>query len=158
MFALNVFLALAWAALSEDVTPGTLAAGFVMGFVTLWALRPLFGVPRTYFLRTFFVLRLLVMFLWELLVSSLQVAWDVITPGQGSRPALLEVPLAVQGELGILLLTNLISMTPGTLSVDVSDDRQTLLVHAMFAENPDAIRRQIKTGMERWVMEALGQA
>jgi multicomponent Na+:H+ antiporter subunit E len=56
--------------------------------------------------------------------------------------------------MDILLVTNLISLTPGTLSLDVTDDRSTLYIHAMFADDPDEIRRQIKDGMERWVIEA----
>jgi multicomponent Na+:H+ antiporter subunit E len=57
--------------------------------------------------------------------------------------------------MGILLVTNLISLTPGTLSLDVTDDRKTLFIHAMFADDPDAIRAQLKGGMERWVKEAM---
>ncbi|WP_439139616.1 Na+/H+ antiporter subunit E [Roseicyclus sp.] len=45
-------------------------------------------------------------------------------------------------------------MTPGTLSLDVTEDRETLYIHAMFADDPDGIRQQIKDGMERWVIEA----
>ncbi len=157
LFAANLLLALTWAALMGEATLSALTSGFGLGFLALWLLQPVVGGDRRYFLRVVYSLRLVLMFLWELLVSSLHVAWDVLTPEHRARPALVEVPLDVRGELGVLLLTNLISLTPGTLSVDVSGDRRRLLVHAMFAEDPDRLRQEIKGGMERWVREALGQ-
>lgn len=85
-------------------------------------------------------------------------AIDVLTPRHRSRPAIIEVPLDVKSDTGILLVTNLISLTPGTLSLDVSEDRKTLLVHAMFADDPDALRKSLKDGMERWVIDAVESA
>ena len=61
----------------------------------------------------------------------------------------------MQSDAGILVLTNLASLTPGTLSLDVSEDRAILKVHAMFADDPEALRRAIKSGMERWVIDAV---
>lgn len=156
-FAINLLLAALWAALSGEATIDAVLSGFALGFLLLWLLQPILGFPRDYFLRVVYGLRLVVMFLWELLVSSLAVAWDVLTPTHRARPAFIEVPLDVRSDLGILLFTNLVSLTPGTLSVDVSADCRTLLVHAMFAEDPAAVRHQLKSGMERWVREALGE-
>jgi multicomponent Na+:H+ antiporter subunit E len=65
------------------------------------------------------------------------------------------VPLDVKSDVGILLVTNLISLTPGTLSLDVSRDRRTLAVHAMFVDDPDELRDQLKRGMEKWVIDAV---
>ena len=100
-------------------------------------------------------LAFVVLFLWELLLSSLSVAWDVLTPQHRARPAIIEVPLDVKTDAGILLVTNLISLTPGTLSLDISEDRSTLFVHAMFADDPDALCHELKSGMERWVINAV---
>jgi multicomponent Na+:H+ antiporter subunit E len=63
------------------------------------------------------------------------------------------MPLDVQSDLEILLVTNLISLTPGTLSLDVTPDRKTLIVHAMFADDPEALVKELKNGMERMVKE-----
>ena len=94
------------------------------------------------------------MFVYELVVSSFAVVADVITPGQRSKPALIAVPLNVTTDLQITLLSNFISLTPGTLTLDVSDDRKTLYIHAMFGEDADAIRAQIRDRFEVWVREA----
>lgn len=154
-FVANLFLAVAWALFFGGITWTTIVSGFVVGFAILWLIQPLAGARSPYFLRVWYWLKLAVLFIYELVVSSLEVVWDIVTPAQRAQPAILNVPLDVKTEAGILLVTNLISLTPGTLSLDVSEDRRTLKVHAMFADDPDAVRRQLKTGMERWVIDAV---
>lgn len=150
--SLNLFLAFAWAALLGDFSFLNLFIGAVLGFVALWISAPLTGIDRFYFKRFRRSVFLLLFFIWELLLSSVKVAWDVIRPVPKNKPALIAVPLAVQSDFEILLLTNLISLTPGTLSVDVTEDRKTLIVHAMFADDAEAIQRDIKGGFERLIM------
>lgn len=154
-FALNLILAAGWAMLAGTATIPTLMVGFVLGYAILWLLAPLMGSRSGYFLRVWYWVRLIVMFHYELVVSSVQVLWDIVTPRHLARPGLVEMPLDVRSDAGILLVTNLISLTPGTLSLDISPDRKTLLVHAMFADDPEAICRQLKGGMEKWVREAI---
>lgn len=153
-FIVNMLLAVSWAALVGSFTLQSLALGFGLGYLALWAARPLFG-DSSYFERVFRVLRLGLLFVYELVVSSLRVVWDVVTPTHRSRPGIVALPLDVEGEGGVLLVANLISLTPGSLSLDVSPDRQTLYVHAMFAEDPEVLCRELKDGIERRVMEAL---
>lgn len=153
LFALNVALAVVWAALWADFSALQLVVGFHVGFAALWMAAPLFDTPSPYFRRAYRVVRLVLFFLYELVLSSVRVAWDVITPTHRSKPAILEMPLDVKSDFEILLVTNLISLTPGTLSLDVTPDRSTLIVHAMFADDPDALIAELKQGMERMVKE-----
>ena len=153
-FGLNIILAIAWVAFTGSVSLVGLITGFVIGYGALWLIQPLIGTS-TYFRRVTAWVKLVIMFHYELIVSSFAVAMDVLTPKHRARPAIIEVPLDVQTDTGILLVTNLISLTPGTLSLDVSEDRKTLLVHAMFADDPDALRKSLKDGMERWVIDAV---
>ena len=154
LLALNIFLAIGWASLIGSFSLGSLATGFVVGYVALWVARPLFG-ENTYFLRVYRVIRLAALFLYELLVSSLRVAWDVVTPAHLSKPGIIAMPLDAKGDTEILLVASLISLTPGTLSLDVSPDRKTLYVHGMFVEDPEALKQELKQGMERSVIEAM---
>ncbi len=95
-------------------------------------------------------------FFWrELVRSSFQVAYDVITPEDKRQPALVSVPLDIRSDLGIALLANIVTLTPGTLAMGLSADGRELLVHAMFAPDDDALRREIKDGYERRIMELL---
>ena len=154
-FASNLILAAAWAIFFGGFTWITMLSGFIVGFGVLWLLQPLNEVKSTYFKRVWYWAKLLVLFHYELIVSSVQVIWDIITPDHLSHPAIFEMPLDVKTDTGILLVTNLISLTPGTLSIDVSEDRKSLLIHAMFAKDPDAVCAQLKSGMERWVIDAV---
>ena len=96
-----------------------------------------------------------VFLVYELILANARVAYDVITPGPNRDPAVIAVPLEVTTDAEITLLANVITLTPGTMSLDVSADRKTLYVHAMFADDPDAFRREIKEGFERRVLELM---
>lgn len=150
----NLVLSFTWAALVGEISLTQLAVGFVIGFGVLWIVQPLTGAS-SYYTRVFAWVRLVVMFLYELVLSSLSVAWDVLTPQHRSSPAIVDVPLNVTSDFGLLMVTNLITLTPGTLSLDISPDRKTLKVHAMFGDDPNEIRRSIKHGMEKWVIDAV---
>jgi multicomponent Na+:H+ antiporter subunit E len=65
------------------------------------------------------------------------------------------VPLSARTDLEIFLVSNLLSLTPGTLSVDLSEDRHTLFVHVMFLEDVDKTRHEIKNGLEKRVLEVM---
>ena len=154
VFVLNLVLALGWAALIGQFTLASLLIGFGIGYLALWVARPLFG-ETAYFERVWRVLRLAVLFVYELFVSSLRVVWDVVTPSHLSRPGIIAMPLEAKGDGEIVLTASLISLTPGSLSLDVSPNRQVLYVHAMFVDDPESVRRQLKQGLERRVIEAL---
>ncbi|MEL7014247.1 MAG: Na+/H+ antiporter subunit E [Pseudomonadota bacterium] len=151
----NIFLAITWALFFGGFTWLTVLSGLLVGYVILWLLQPLKGAKSNYFKRVWYWGKLIVLFLGELVVSSMQVLKDIFTLQHLSNPAIIEMPLDVKSDTGILLVTNLISLTPGTLSIDVSDDRKTLKMHAMFADDPDEVCRQLKSGMERWVIDAV---
>ena len=78
--------------------------------------------------------------------------WDVITPQHISRPGIIGLPLDARTDAEIMLVANLISLTPGTLSLDLSDDKRVLYVHVMFLDDIDATRQQIKRGLEKRVL------
>jgi len=94
-------------------------------------------------------------YLWTLLRSNLRVAYDTATPRHHMRPGVVAMPLAIHGDFGLLLLSNLISMTPGSLSLDVSPERDRLFVHMMYIDDVDEARRSLKD-LERRVKEAFG--
>jgi multicomponent Na+:H+ antiporter subunit E len=154
IFAVNLVLMLVWAVVTGDWSSTSLAFGFAVGFAALWIASDLFGDAR-YHKRFAGALGLLAYFLYDLVKSSLVVAWDVVTPTLHARPYFLEMPLSAETDVEIMLTANLISLTPGTLAVEVSPDRRTLLIHAMFAEDPDAVIDGLKQGIERRVLEAL---
>lgn len=110
---------------------------------------------RAALLRAVALLRLAGLIIVELVMSSLQVAWDAMTPRHRARPGIIALPLDARTDLEITVLANLICLTPGTLSLEVSDDRRFLYLHAMFIDDPAESRRALKESMERRVLEAL---
>ena len=154
-FRYNLLLAVGWCALMGRLTVLDLAAGFIIGGVALSLASPIFGASR-YYDRVGSLVLLAIYFVRVFMVSCAEVVWDVLTPAHKSRPAIVAIPLSTSDPFQIASLANLISLTPGSLSLDVSEDLTTLYVHAMFVDDPDQVRREVKAGLERRVIEALG--
>ncbi len=152
LFLSNIGLALIWAVLTGRFSPSNLAIGFFLGYLALRALRRILK-PSPYFSTLPQVFEFAGYFVWELILANWRLAIDVLTPRHRMQPRILAVPLKVRSEGEITLLANLISLTPGSLSLDVSRDRGVLYVHAMYASDADAVRRSIQTGLERRVIE-----
>ena len=153
VFVLNVLLAMAWVALTGNSDPVNFIEGFVLGYVILWLSRRVYG-PSIYFSTVPKAIRLIGFTVWELVVASLRVAYLVLSPSMPVRPGIVAIPLDVKSDVAITSLANLISLTPGTLSLDVSDDLRVLYIHAMYIEgDPSSVRREIKAGFEKRVKE-----
>ena len=145
-------LALAWMALTGEWSLPALGFSCALGWLLLRLVRPLGGEG----FRRVRLARLpgfLAYVLKEVVVANLRVAAAVIAPAGRLRPAIVAVPLTLDRDAEIALLANLITLTPGTLSLDVSPDRRTLYVHAMAVTGPDELRREIRDGFERRILE-----
>jgi len=152
MIVLNVLLAIAWGAVTGDMSEANLLIGFGIGYAVLW-LTNRRGTGSEYFAKFGKVFGFALYFLWELLLASLRVAVDIVTPRHLMRPAILAIPLGDRTPAEIVMLANSITLTPGTLSLDVSDDNQTLFVHVMYAGDVEAARKAIEKGMGRRIKE-----
>ena len=151
MLLLNVFLALAWMALTGQFDPFNFVVGFILAYLMLRLLqRP--GDPKTYFQRAALLVRFVFFYLQELFISNLRVAVTVLSPKMQITPAVVAIPLDAETDLSISLLANLITLTPGSLTLDISADRTVLYVHTMYADDIDQFRLSIKD-LERRVLE-----
>ena len=79
----------------------------------------------------------------EVVLSNLKVAYDVVTPSYFMKPAFIELNLEGMSDRQILFAANLITMTPGTLSLDVCDKTKRLKIHSMYVDDPDAESREL---------------
>lgn len=152
MLAALLLLSAAWVALTGEVTPGNLLEGAVLSALVLLLVR-FRGRPGLRLSKIPKALGLLLYFLKELLLSNAAVARSILRPVSSLSPGIVAVPLDLTSDAGITVLANLITLTPGTLSLDVSPDRRTLYVHALDVADPDAFRREVKEGFERRVKE-----
>ncbi|WP_119677933.1 Na+/H+ antiporter subunit E [Indioceanicola profundi] len=154
LFALNLLLAFSWMAVNGDFSLTGLVVGFVLGHLVLWLAKPVWP-DDPYFKRLWGGVGFFFWFLKELWVSSVKVATSVLSPNMGNRPAVVAMPLDAKTDVEITLLACCITLTPGTLSLDVSPDRSVLYIHANFAEDPEAVKRETKETMERRILEWL---
>lgn len=152
LLALHLALALLWGMATGSLHLVNLLVGFAVAGGVLHFAGPALGDPR-YGVRVWRIFGLTLFFFRELLVSSVRVAVDVLRPHMRMTPAVVAVPLDLKEEAAITLLANLISLTPGTLSIDVAQDRSCLYVHAMYGEDPEALRAAIKRDFERRIQE-----
>lgn len=154
MFLRNVLLALAWVALTGQFTPTNFIAGFVMAYLIMGLTRQIMR-SSNYFTKVRAVLGFILFFIWALIVASLRVVYRALSPRLNLQPAVVAVPLDVKTDAEIMLLANLITLTPGTLSLDVSSDRRTMYVHAFNVRDVDQFRHEIKDGFERRLLKVL---
>ena len=153
LFLINVLLALTWAAVTGYFSIINFAFGFVLGIFALSLIREQVGSVG-YFSRVRRIASLILIFLYELVMSTVRVAITVLSPNMNLKPGIFAYKLKVDRDFEIALLANMITLTPGTLSVDVSDDRQFLYVHAIDCSDLDETRRDIADGFERRILEA----
>ncbi len=168
--ARTTVLALAWAALQGSFAPFNLVTGALLGATVVWFTSPLYELSETGdrdykllearpLLRVWRFGVLVLVFLWELIKSALQVAYLVLQPDlERMQPGVIAYPLDVKTGIEITVLANLISLTPGTLSLEVTDDRRVLYIHAIFVADEEArdVRDGIKQSLEKHVARALG--
>lgn len=149
-----VALALVWAAITGTFTGLNLLFGGAIGALVLLLLRRDLASPGG-FRRVRNVVSLALLFLYELAVSAVRVAMVVLSPNLKAalRPAIIAFPLSVKSDAEITLLANLITLTPGTLSVDVSEDRSLLYVHVLSIGTRDALIADIAGGFEAKIRE-----
>lgn len=149
-----LILALVWAAITGVLSLANLVLGGLIGVVALWVVRKQVSRPML-FDRAGKIFRLGSLFLYELVVSAVRVAILVLSPNMKSKlkPGIIAFPLSAKSDAEITLLANLITLTPGTLSVDVSEDRKYIYVHAIEVPDKDALIKDIRDGFEARIIE-----
>ena len=150
---LTLLLVVVWTLLQNGISVGMVVFGVILGIVIpigtaqWWPDRP--GK-----IRVFRMLSYCLLVMWDILVANVQVAWIVLTKSNAAmRPAWVVVPLDLRQPEAITILAGTITLTPGTVSADLSDEGHRLLVHALDAPDPDAVRDDIKHRYERRLKE-----
>lgn len=149
---LNVFLAGVWMFITDNFTSTGFVIGFLVGLIIIILMRRFFS-SRLYLYRIWAVVSLCLLFLKELILSSFAVFRLVIQPRLNIRPAIFELETELKHEWEITLLSALITLTPGTLVVGISDDQKRLYIHAIDFEDIDDAVSSIKNTFERAILE-----
>ncbi|ATA61273.1 Na+/H+ antiporter subunit E [Geobacillus stearothermophilus] len=149
---INVILAFVWMFLADSFSGSSFVIGYLLGFGILFVLRRYFST--TFYVVPLFVIgKLTLIFIKELLLANWAVLKIVLSPSLNMKPCIFALPLEVKKDWEITLLSNLITLTPGTFVIDVSDDKKEIYIHTIDAPDVDEVIRQIKTSFEKTILE-----
>lgn len=152
---LSLTLLLMWLVLMNRVSLGHLLLGGVLA-VAIPGFTRLYWVAGPRVQRHAPMLRLLPLFLWDVLIANITVALLILNPWRTPRPAWILIPLDIADPYAITTLASMITLTPGTLSAKLTPDRLQLLVHVLDTDDPEAEVHNIKQRYERPLKEIFG--
>jgi len=163
LFFLNLFIATTWLFLSPKPSINSFIIGFIIGFIMIALLKPIFAksiylkteslITDGYIKRSLALFYFVIWFTYEFLVANAKIAWAVLTlPNEKIEPNIITLDITKLTTFEIIILTQCITLTPGTTSVHVSEDQNTLHVHAFDARDPSGVRSEIKNGLERKIL------
>ncbi|PGT89280.1 MULTISPECIES: Na+/H+ antiporter subunit E [Bacillaceae] len=149
---LNFILGFLWMFLSNDYSSLAFAKGYFFGILILFVLRRFFQ-HRFYLYNVIAIIKLLYIFLVELVKSNVSVLKVILSPKLNLRPGIFSLETELEKEWEITILSNLITLTPGTLVLEVSEDNKTLYIHAMDIDDVEQAKLDIKNTFEKAIKE-----
>ena len=149
---MNILIAVMWMFMQSSYTVGSFIFGYIIGLFVLFILRR-FLVSEFYFRRVWAFIKLISLFIVELTKANIDVMKVVLRPKFNHTPGIIAVRTNLETDLEITLLAALISLTPGTVSMDFSDDSKTIYIHALNVQDKDEFIDDIHNSFERAIME-----
>ncbi|MGI8892199.1 MAG: Na+/H+ antiporter subunit E [Bacteroidia bacterium] len=125
--------------------------GFAFSYVAIWVSLGQRAKSK-YFKKLPALIAFFFYFLWEFLKANFYVFYDIVTLKHHMNPAIIAVPLTVETEMEITIFANLITLTPGTLSMDVSSDKKVIYVHTMYLKDKEHFISELKNGLEAKIL------
>lgn len=153
-FLTNILLTFLWVALTGAFYLSNIVFGFILSYFLLWIIYSK-SSDNQYFKLIPRVISFIFFFVYELIKANIQVAYEVMTPTLNMKPGIVAVPLDVKTDLQITILANFITLTPGSFSLDVSDDKSVMFIHSMYITDREKFISGIKNGFERRIIEMI---
>lgn len=150
---ITLLLTIVWTLLQNEISAGMVVFGLILGIIIPWVTSIWWpDTPEGFRLGK--MVSYSVVVIWDIMVANVQVAWIVLTvPNTKLKPAWIVVPLELRQPEAITVLAGTITLTPGTVSADLSDHGHSLLVHVLHTDDPDSVRDDIKSRYERRLLE-----
>ncbi len=153
---MNLMLTFVWVAITGTLDFINFLFGYILGFAILWLIERKNGKKKKkYFYRVPKIIGFVLYFIYDLLKANFKIAYDVITPKYFMSPGIVAYPLRTENDFEITMLSNVISLTPGTLIIDVSEDKQALYIHTMYLTDKDKFIEHIRKNIENRLLEIL---
>jgi len=153
LFALTVL----WVALWDDISIANVVGGLLVAIVVAWVTPNEPRAHRGAHFSPYHGVRYMVLLGWKLLESNLRLAWEILTPGIGTHTGIIAVKMESGSDDVVTLVANSITLTPGTLTVEVDRDgpEVTLYVHGMYTRDAESVRRDVLQ-LEAWALRGFG--
>lgn len=148
----SLLLLTVWLLLNNTMAPGHLVLGSFLA-ITIPLLTSGMQNPQPSFHKPFIIIRYVFMVLGDIVVANFEVAFLILGPNKKLNPAFVAIPLEIEFELPITILASTVSLTPGTVSAEISEDKKWLYVHVLNLTDKDELIAQIKSRYERPLME-----
>lgn len=148
----NFLIALIWMFLQNNFSFTSFLLGYMIGIIILFVLRR-FLIFKFYIHRVWAIFKLITIFIIELTKANIDVVKIVFTPKLKNKPGIVAMETELTTEVEITLLAALISLTPGTISMDFSADNKTLYIHALDIQDKEQMIEEIRNSFERAIME-----
>jgi multicomponent Na+:H+ antiporter subunit E len=152
LFLLNLILALMWAALQGELNGVNVVIGFFIGAALIYPFRRMFFRPL-YFRKMASGLTMTLVFFKELLMANIAVLRVVFSPRARVSSGVIALPTELTNDVALTMLANMITLTPGTLTLDISPDRRYLYVHTLNLDDPEKVKEEIHRAFEVYLRE-----
>lgn len=150
---LCIILACSWIGLKGVVNLPTFIFGLLLGALIISIFGKRSQLRQLHIYRVGAAIKLIFIFLYELVVANVQVLFKVFAPKLNIKPGIIKIPLEVQGPFWITTLCNMITLTPGTLTIEVSNDNKFIYVHCLDIDDEEKIIAGIKNTFEKNLLE-----
>lgn len=150
---LSALLLSIWLLVNNTISPGHILLGGVLAILIPY-FTSAFSPGEIRFTHPVLIIKYLGRLVLDILAANLQVSLWIIQPNRKLQPVFVRYKLMLDSELAISVLANTISLTPGTVSCDISSDHQHLLIHCLHTKDPESVIRQIHTRYEQPLLEA----
>ncbi|QQD85949.1 MULTISPECIES: Na+/H+ antiporter subunit E [Jeotgalicoccus] len=148
----NIILAFLWMFMNADMSVGTFVTGYLIGLVAVYLFRN-FLPGRFYLRRLYLMIKLLFIFIIELVKANIDVVKIVMSPKIDIHPGFYAYPSDLEEEWEVALLSTLITLTPGTVVVAISDDYSIIYIHGLDMDDADEEIDNIKAAFENVIKE-----
>ena len=150
---LTLLLVVVWILLQNQISAGMFVFGIILGII-IPRMTSIWWPDTPKGIRLGKMITYSIMVMWDILVANVQVAWIVLSvPNAKLKPAWIVIPLELRQPEAITVLAGTITLTPGTVSADLSDEGHSLLVHVLHTDDPDAVAEEINTRYQQRLKE-----
>ncbi|WP_128101637.1 MULTISPECIES: Na+/H+ antiporter subunit E [Paenibacillus] len=149
---LNLIIAFVWMFLNNAWNGVGFITGYLLGLLLIGGMRRFFP-QRLYVVRVWAIIKLLILLLKELVRASIEVIRQIIKPKLDIRPGIFTYRTELSSDWEVTLLCLLISLTPGSLPLEISGNQRKLFIHALDIKDEQKLRDDIKNTFEKAIME-----